>query len=176
MPDTERLRIVPFAEGHLTLRYVSWLNDPVVVRFSRQRFRTHSLESCRAYWESFGGSDNEFWAIVARDDALGHIGNMTVARDTRHGVAEVAILIGEPRVWGAGYGFEAWRAMCEDLFRRGTRKITAGTLSVNDRMLAIMRRAGMKPDGTRVRHEVFEGREVDVVHAALFLDAWTGRS
>lgn len=170
MPETERLRIVPFGEEHLTERYVSWLNDPEVVRFSQQRFRTHRLESCRSYMESFQNSDDEFWAIVARDPVLGHIGNMTVVRDVRNAIADIAILIGERSIWGRGHAFEAWTAMCEDLFRRGTRKITAGTLSTNDRMLALMRRAGMIPDGTRRRHEVFEGQEVDIVYMALFRD------
>ncbi len=175
VPDTERLRIVPFAERHLTERYVSWLNDPIVVRFSQQRFRAHTLRSCREYWESFRGSDDEFWAVEARDPELGHIGNLTISRDVRHGVADIAILIGERRVWGAGLGHEAWIAMCDDLFRRGVRKITAGTLSTNDRMLSLMRRAGMVPDGVRHRHEIFEGREVDLVFAALFREDWLAR-
>lgn len=173
--ETTRLRIVPFCEEHLTERYVSWLNDPIVVRFSQQRFRTHTLASCREYSESFRGTDDEFWAIVAREPSLGHVGNMTVSRDLRHGTADIAILIGERSVWGRGYAYEAWMAMCDDLFRHGARKITAGTLATNEPMLALMRRAGMSSDGVRRRQELFEGREVDLVYAALFHDEWLPR-
>lgn len=73
---TSRLRLEPFAEPHLTERYVGWLNDPDVVRFSEQRHRRHTLASCEAYWRSFEGTPNHFWAIVADDASLGHIGNI----------------------------------------------------------------------------------------------------
>lgn len=173
MIETPRLRIVPFAEEHLTERYVGWLRDPEVVRYSSQRFGTHTLESCRAYMESFAGTPNHFWAIVARDPALGHIGNVNAYVSVPDQVADVGILVGERGAWGKGYGGEAWIAVCDHLLRAGgMRKVTAGTLEVNLPMLAVMERAGMVPDGRRARQSLFEGREVDVVHAALFADAW----
>jgi [ribosomal protein S5]-alanine N-acetyltransferase len=164
---TERMQIVPFSEEHLTSRYVAWLNDPEVVRYSEQRFKTHTLESCRAYAESFAGTDNLFLALLANSE--GHIGNMTAYVD-RYGVVDAGILIGERSVWGQGYGSEAWQSVCRALLDGGARKVTAGTLSVNQGMLKIMDRAGMVPDGRRVRQCLVGGDEVDVVFAALFAD------
>lgn len=167
--ETDCLRLVPFSEEHLTPRYVSWLNDPDVVRFSEQRFRRHTLESCRAYLRGFEDSPNYFWAIVARDADLEHLGTMTAYIEQPHRVADLGILIGEKRLWGRGYGLEAWRAVCGWLFAQtDVRKITAGTVSVNSGMLALMRRAGMIQDGRRVAQCLHEGREVDVIHTALF--------
>ncbi len=165
---TARLAIAPVTEEHLTPRYVGWLNDPEVVRYSEQRFKTHTLDSCRAYLESFAGTDNLFLALIA--DSEGHIGNMTAYVD-RYGVVDVGILVGERAVWGRGYGSEAWQSVCGALIDGGARKVTAGTLSVNQGMLAIMERAGMVPDGRRVRQCLIDGREVDVIYAALFPDA-----
>jgi RimJ/RimL family protein N-acetyltransferase len=167
---SERLTIVPVTEEHLTSRYVGWLNDPEVVRYSEQRFKTHTMESCRAYLESFAGTENLFLAVMADSDALGHIGNMTAYVD-RYGVVDVGILIGERAVWGRGYGSEAWQSVCRALIDGGARKVTAGTLSVNQGMLAIMERAGMVPDGRRVRQCLIDGRDVDVIYAALFSEA-----
>lgn len=167
--ETERLLVVPFRETHLTERYVGWLNDPEVVRYSDQRFRSHTLDSCREYWQSFQGTPNYFWAVVAKDVKLGHIGTMTGFVDPPHRVVDVGILIGERAVWGRGYGSEAWTAVCHFLlYGVGMRKVSAGTLSVNDRMISIMRRAGMVEDGRRVRHCLFDGQEVDLVYAGLF--------
>lgn len=167
--ETERLLIVPFSEEHLAPGYVSWLNDPEIVRYSDQRHRKHTRESCYEYWRSFSGTPNFFWALVARGVRLGHIGNMTAFVDLVHSVADVGILIGKRAVWGRGYGTEAWIAVCNYLLREaGMRKVTAGTLSVNTAMLKVMRRSGMVDDGRRVRQCLFEGREVDIIHAALF--------
>ena len=130
--ETRRLRLEPFSESRLTDRYVGWLNDPEVVRFSEQRHRTHTLQSCRDYLASFAGTPHYFWAVVACDVALGHIGNVNAYVDPTNRVADVGILIGERRVWGAGYGSEAWQAVCGFLLDElELRKVTAGTLATN---------------------------------------------
>jgi len=166
---TERLRLVPFAEEFLTPRYVGWLNDPEVVRFSRQRHALHTLESCRRYWQSFHGTPHRLWAIVEAAEGLGHVGNLSASIDPHDEVADLGILIGQRSAWGRGYGSEAWKAVCRHLFEGpGVRKITAGTYATNLAMLGIMRAAGMAEDGRRLRHALVEGAEVDVVHAALF--------
>lgn len=174
MIETPRLVITKFSEQHLTQRYVSWLNDPEVVRYSDQRFATHSLDSCREYFNSFRGTPHWFFAIVARD-ALGHIGNVTAYIDTHHSVADVGILIGLKACWGRGYGTEAFRAVCDYLLGKvGVRKVTAGTLATNTGMLRIMQQVGMKPDGARRRQALLDGIEVDVVHGAIFGEDWAG--
>lgn len=167
--ETSRLVVRPFEERHLVPRYVAWLNDPGVVRFSEQRHTRHNLESCRAYWQGFEGTPNHFWAIEAHDPRLGYIGTMTAYVDPRHATADMGILVGERRAWGQGLGSEAWTAAANHLLRaEGVRKVTAGTLATNEAMLGIMRKTGMVEDGRRIRHALFEGGEVDIVHAALF--------
>lgn len=173
--ETPHLRITPFTEAHLTERYVGWLNEPEVVRFSDQRHRVHTPESCRAYLASFAGSPHFFWAVEERPSGL-HIGNLNAYVEAAHSVADVGIVIGERSVRGRGRGFEAWMGVCDYLLReRRIRKVTAGALAVNEPMLRIMRRAGMVEDGIRKRHHLWEGREVDVIHAALFRDQWIER-
>lgn len=166
--DTVHLRIEPFTEQHLTLRYVGWLNDPEVVRFSEQRFKTHSLESCRDYMQSFENTANYFWALVIRDANLGHIGNMTAYVDSDQMIADLGIMIGEKKIWAQGYGLEAWLAVSQYLFESGITKVTAGTLSVNSRMLALMRRSGMGDDIYIPRESLFEGRAIDIVKMSMY--------
>ena len=167
--ETPNLRIIPFSEKYLTPRYVSWLNDPEVVRYSEQRHRKHTLESCRQYWQSFIDSPHFFWAITTIDPSVGHIGNISAHVDNINSVADMGILIGERTVWKQGYGLEAWKAVCCFLLERvGMRKVTAGTLAVNQGMLRIMEKSGMIADGRRIRQCVVEGIEADVVYSALF--------
>lgn len=173
---TPRMRIESFSEAWLSERYVSWLNDPELMRFSENRHRRHTEESCREYAASFEGTPHYFWAIVAHDSALGHIGNITAYVNPEHGLADVGILVGERQVWGRGYGTEAWMAVCDFLLREvGLRKVTAGTLSVNRGMLSIMNRTGMQQDGVRVEHYLVNNEPVNMVHSALFRNAWLKR-
>jgi RimJ/RimL family protein N-acetyltransferase len=170
--ETARLRLEPFGEQHLSERYVAWLSDPDVVRWSERRLTPHTLESCRAYYESFRGTLNAFFAIVARDPAVGHIGNITVHRDelaARHGVADVGILLGERAAWGMGYGREAWGRVVQALLAEPEiRKVTGGCVSENHAMIKVMQACGMKKDGRRERHMIYEGRAVDVLHYAVW--------
>jgi ribosomal-protein-alanine N-acetyltransferase len=167
--ETPRLRIIPFSEEYLTPRYVGWLNDPMVVRYSEQRHKKHTLESCRQYWQSFIDSPHIFWTMTAIEPPLGHIGNMNAHIDTVNSVADVGILIGDRTVWGKGYGLEAWVAVCNYLLRDvGIRKVTAGTIAANKGMLRIMEKTGMVADGRRIRQGIIDEREEDIIYAALF--------
>jgi RimJ/RimL family protein N-acetyltransferase len=168
---SERLDLVPFGEEFLTPRYAGWLNDPDTVRYSEQRHRRHTRESCARYAASMQGSPHHFWAIVAHDPALGHIGNMTATVDPNNKIADLAILIGEAASRGQGLGLEAWTCACSFLLGPGgMRKVTAGTMSVNAPMLGVMRASGMIEEGRRVRQFLLDGQEVDLVMAALFRD------
>lgn len=150
--ETERLCIYPFQDRFLTERYVGWLNDKDVMRYSEQRHRTHTMESCRTYVATFDGSPNLLWAICTKEKKPCHIGNASAYVDEVASVADVGILVGERWVWGQGYGSEAWTGICDYLLRvRGVQKITAGTRTANRSMLGVMRKAGMVPDDERNR-------------------------
>jgi RimJ/RimL family protein N-acetyltransferase len=171
--ETPRLRIEPYSAARLTERYVRWLNDPLLMRYSEHRHRSHTIESCRDYMRSFEGTPNYFWAVVAHDENLGHIGNMNAYVDTLHSVADVGILIAEASARGQGFATEAWLGGCDYLLRvAGIRKVTAGTIEPNAAMLKVMERSGMAEDGRRIRHYLWNGQEVDIIYAALFRTDW----
>jgi len=170
---TACLRLEPFAEGHLCEKLVAWLNDPEVVRYSDQRHRQHTLATSRAYWESFAGSANVYWAVIAVGNPETMIGTVTAYVDDNNLVADVGILLGEKRCWRGGYGTEAFGAVVNWLVRhRKIRKVTAGTMAENTAMLGVMRKAGMREEGRRERYYLFEGREVDMVYGTVFAEEW----
>ena len=167
------VRLVPFGERHLTGRYLGWLNDQGLMRYSEQRHRTHTLASCRVYWQSFVDSPHYLWALEETAEGLGHIGNLNAYLDPPNGLADLGILIGEIRGRGKGLGLIAWRLAVEFLFRHtATRKISAGTMALNAPMLRLMERSGMIADGRRRRHYLVAGQETDIVHMALFREQW----
>jgi len=166
--ETADLTLQPFTEAHLTERYISWLNDPEVVRYSEQRHHDHTRESCESFIKQFTDGPNTLWAISEKSTGR-HIGNINTAIDGPNKVADLAIMIGEKDVWGKGYGSQAWNAVMHYLFNRcKIRKITAGTMAVNTGMLSIMARCGMETEGQKKDQFIVDGEPVDMIMAAKF--------
>ena len=167
--ETARLFIKPFSKRYLTKRYLSWLNNPKIVRFSEQRHKNHTIKSCQKYLDSFKKTPHFFWAIIVKDKSINHIGNMLALVDEFNKTADLSILIGETKAWGKGYGTEAWQAVIKFLFKKSKlRKITAGTLAVNKAMLKVMEKSGMINDGQKKKQFLWEDKEIDGVHKAIF--------
>jgi len=165
---TERLRLEPFDLADIGAEYLGWLNDSVVTRFSNQRFRTHTVESARRYVASFSESGNVFLAIRMADTGR-MIGTLTAYVTEWHRTADMGLMIGDRTCWGCGYGLEAWSALMRHLFdARALRKVTGGTVRPNLGMQRIMERSGMHLEAVRVRQEIIEGMEEDVLYFARF--------
>lgn len=164
----ERLYLCPFTESDITADYIWWLNEPEVVRFSNQRFRSHDEKSCLDYLRTFAGNDNLFLAIRLADDKR-LIGTMTAYVSSQHGTADMGLLIGERGLWGQGFGLEAWNLLLNHLLQaRRLRKITAGTLRCNLGMTRIMERSGMRLEAVRLQQEMVDGEPQDVLYFAKF--------
>ena len=169
------VRLVPFSANHVSKDYLSWLNDRRLMRFSRQRLRTHTEESSRAYLESFAGTPNFFWAVERIADGS-HVGSMTTYVDDHQRTADLGILIGHPGSSGKGYGAQAWGLAIEHAFGKlGLRKVTAGTVAPNEAMLRICRKWDMRLEGTRRKQEVLEEGPADVLLFGLLREEWENR-
>jgi len=170
--ETERLQLEPFSEKYLSEQYVAWLNDPELMKFSENRHRIHTMQSCKEYMESFKDSSNFFWAVTLRETGE-HIGNINAYVDLHNSVADVGIMIGSRNIQGKGFGLEAWQSIIEFLFHEcNIRKITAGTMATNKGMIKIMQRSNMIDDGISKRQFLLDGEEVDSVHMAIFNEGY----
>lgn len=162
------LRLVPFAKHHLSSAYVGWLNDRTIMRYSEQRHRDHTADSCNAYVTSIATAGNILWAIEVPDECARHIGNISVNYDRNNGLADISILIGADGCQGKGYGKIAWGAVLGWLKTDvNLRKITGGCLAPNTAMKRIMQSTGMLSDGTRPKHYILDGDMVDIVYFAM---------
>jgi ribosomal-protein-alanine N-acetyltransferase len=152
-----------FSADDISTDYLDWLNDPEVMRFSNQRFRTHSRENALAYLNSFAGSDNLFLGIrLAGTQRL--VGTITAYRSQPHQTADMGLLIGDRGCWGKGIGLDAWSTLLGYLIEVcRLRKVTGGTLQCNIGMIKIMERSGMQLEAIRVQQELVD----QVAHDAL---------
>ena len=153
-----------FTSENITESYLEWLRDPQLMRFSNQRFRTHDMNSCLAFLDSFACSENLFMAIHQEDT---FIGTMTAYQSTAHGTADIGLLVGIG-FQGKGFGKDAWNTLMTYLLANGIRKVTGGTLRCNSAMVSIMQRCGMRADGVRVSQELVNGVAHDMLYFAKF--------
>jgi RimJ/RimL family protein N-acetyltransferase len=168
--DGLRLCLSCFTQGHVNASYIGWLNDPNVVKYSNQRFISHTSETCLHYLQSFSGTSNCFYAI--EEAATGQmLGTLTVYANLHHQTADIGILIGPTQHWGQGLGQEAFELAMRTLASTGQiRKITAGTMACNVGMVKIMERSGMHLEATRKAQELLDGQPVDVLYFAQFVN------
>jgi RimJ/RimL family protein N-acetyltransferase len=158
------VQLKPFTTANITPAYLGWLNDRTLMRYSNQRFRTHTMDSCQDYLASFLKSDNLFLAIYFAEQ---FVGTMTAYRSVEHQTTDIGLLIGAGQQ-GKGLGKDAWKSLMSYLLANGTRKVTGGTLRCNTAMLRIMQDCGMQPDGVRIAQELIGDQPQDVLHFAKF--------
>jgi ribosomal-protein-alanine N-acetyltransferase len=169
--DGAKVSLRSFQESDITQTYINWLNDPLVVRYSNQRFRHHTVESSRQYLATFSKSEHLFFAISDLA-SLEVLGTLTVYRNLHHGTADIGIMVGHSASWGRGVGSDAFCTVAQALERSGQiRKLTAGTLAENKAMVRIMDRAGFELEGARRGQELVMGRPVDLLYYARFCRA-----
>lgn len=154
-------KIVNFSSQYFTNDYVSWLNDKNLTKYSEQRHSIHTLDSCKEYVKSFTNSDNLLFAIIDIKSKK-HIGNINAYIDVNNKVADIGILISQG---GKGYGLCAWNQMINLLFssKHNMRKITAGTMAINEAMIKIFKKSGMKLEYIRPKHFIYEKKLVDMI-------------
>ena len=166
-----KLRLVPFSKAHVTDSYLSWLGNPQLLRFSRNRLHKHTRESSLQYLESFSGSENFFWAVETLADNQ-HVGTMTTYVDAHNRTADLGILIG-PEMTGFGCGKEAWGLALRHGFERlNLRKITGGTTANNTAMTRILEHWHMVREGTLRHQELLDDGEIDVLLYGMLREEW----
>jgi RimJ/RimL family protein N-acetyltransferase len=139
--------------------YVEWLNNPMVVRYSEQRHRTHTRESQYRYLEAYVHNDDMYWDIRITGYPIGAI---TAILDHDNLVANVGIIIGDMRYWGRGYACEAYGAVCEYLFSEKYRRIEAGTMACNEAMIRVLDKLEFKREAVIKDHFLLKSKPQDL--------------
>ena len=158
----------PFTVEDVTSGYISWLNDPEVVKYSNQRFISHSPESCTLYVKSFSRTGNKLYKILRKSDSV-MIGTITAYMNPFHKTVDMGILVGDRKCWGKGFGGDAWITLLNSLLATThIRKVTAGTMRCNQPMISIIQRSGMRLEAVRIQQELLDGAPQDLLYFARF--------
>jgi RimJ/RimL family protein N-acetyltransferase len=154
---------------HCTDRYVAWLNDPEVYKYL-ETGGNYTIGMLRDYLASVVENKNMlFWAIHLK--ATGeHIGNIKIDPvNTRHGLGEYGILIGEQKTWGKGYAKEVSKLIIDYCFTKiNLRKITLGVVEKNASAVSLYKSLGFEIEGVYKRHGLYGNEYLDILRMAVF--------
>ena len=146
-----------------------WRVDEELSRLDATRPITMSFEAYRTYAREemrYATATSKRLAIDTHDGI--HIGNcMYYDINRRRGVAELGIMIGDRRYWGAGYGTDAVRTLLNHIFTAtDLDSVYLHTLKWNDRARQSFAKAGFREMRTVFRNGY------DFVRMEIRRDEW----
>lgn len=149
--------------------YVDWMNDPEVVRYTESRFVPHTIGSIRDFVQGFADSPTSIlFGIFSKEEHL-HIGNIKLGPvNWHHGLADVALIVGDKNFWGRGIAAEAISMVTRYAFDElRLCKLTAGCYSDNKASEKAFKKAGFEVEAVRPLHHVCDGRRVDGIELGI---------
>src|SRR3989338_8458219 len=154
-----------------TERYLAWLNDPELQRFTRRRSKRTTMKELRQFLETAQSSDDVFFAIVVNEHAL-HIGNIFLnSVDRENNNADLSIMIGDRECHGKGYAQEAMQLMCKHAFESmGLHRLYAA--SPNAAFNRVVEKLGWAKEGVRREDFYLEGRYLDMECWSVLRPEW----
>lgn len=157
----EHITLKTLTYREVTQKYVDWMNDPDVTKYTESRFQKHTMESTINYVKSVSeSSDTYFYGIYEGKE---HIGNIKLQEKHQHNLGDIGIIIGDKSKWGCGYATEAIRLLTEHGFRMGLHKISAGIYADNIGSIKAFQKAGYVIDGVHERTYMSNGQYVNEV-------------
>ena len=150
-------RKTAFAEGSLVVlrplertdlndRYLNWLNDPAVTRYTETGIFPSTAEDLENYYRSVTGSRSDVMLAVVDKKSGRHVGNVKLGPIRWvHRAATFGILIGEKESWGKGVGLEATQLMVEyGFFRLNLHRIDLGVFAEHQAAVRCYEKVGFK--------------------------------
>jgi len=140
-------------------RIVSWLNDKHHLRFSNQRFQTHTIETQHDYAEKLR-RDGHLYIVAYAGKIL--VGTSSVLLDQTLKVAEIGILISN-ELEERGFGTKLMQATVAFVENQlDMKKICGGCLSVNIGMKRVFEKCGFQIERISANEGIFQSKRVDV--------------
>ena len=165
----ERLYLRALHESDAAGSYPSWFNNEEVCQGNSHHVFPYTTENALSYIRFARDSrDDLILAIVLKEDHR-HIGN--IALQAIHPVnrsAELAIVIGDDRAGGHGYGREATLLIFKHGFEElNLHRIGCGTFENNASMKSLAASLGMREEGRRKQAAFKNGKYLDIVEYGM---------
>lgn len=175
--ETDRLILRRFTLDDSDAMFKNWAGDPEVTKYlgwypheSPNATRELLTKWCENYESPYVYN----WAIVPRDftEPIGSIGSVKL--DEAAQCIEIGYCMGKAW-WRKGIMPEAFAAVIKYLFENvGVNRIQAGYNPLNGASGAVMRKCGLKCEGTERQSRVYKGKLIDHTFYAILAEDYFG--
>tara|TARA_A100001011_G_scaffold386019_1_gene461054 strand:+ start:1883 stop:2377 length:495 start_codon:yes stop_codon:yes gene_type:complete len=144
----------------VTPKYVSWLNDYEVVKYTEQRHQRHTLETVKEFVINKLNSDDDFYGIYYNKR---HVGNIRIGPlSQRYKIASIGYFIGDRRYWGKGIATKSI-SMILKLAKNKYKlsKVTAELYAPNIASEKALIKNGFVLEGILKNNAIFEGNRIN---------------
>jgi len=159
----------PLGDEDISDRYLRWLNDPEVSRYTDRSGRKFERQDIIDYVATANCSPDQLLLGIFLKDNDEHIGN-TLLRDVdfHNGTGEISNMIGEKDYWGKGVVVDTDKYLIHYAFSvLKLRKIIIGNLAPNRGATFKSSQLGFTLEGQLREHAVMDGRPVNVLRFGL---------
>lgn len=154
-------------------RFVKWLSDPAVNKFTTRRII--SLKAEQKWIHGLRKNKNE--KVFALETTGGiHIGSCGIYVDRQDRKGTFGILIGDKKYWNKGIGTEASRMILDYAFKKlKLHRVELDVYDFNPRAIKIYKRLGFKYEGAGREHVRYRGKFYDEIYMGLLRREWLRR-
>lgn len=144
-------------------RYLNWLNDYEIFKYTEQKYFKHSIESTVDFVVQKYKSEVDLLLGIFCENI--HIGNIKLGPIRwEHKSSEISYFIGDKSYWQKGIATKCVKALLkyanEELFLE---KINAGYYKINLGSAKVLKNCGFVIEGERLNDVIFEGQRISSI-------------
>ena len=159
----------PLAEQDLEGDYLNWFNDSEVCQYNSHHVFPMTKEKAEEYIKKVSSSGTDLVLAIVLNTNNRHIGNISLQNiNYVNRSAEFAIIIGDKKSWGKGYGQQATHLIIKHGFKQlNLHRIYLGTSVENIAMQKLAKAVGMSQEGIRKEAMFKNGQYRDIVEYGI---------
>ncbi|HIF10916.1 MAG TPA: N-acetyltransferase [Sneathiellales bacterium] len=142
-------------------RYVNWMNDYEITKYTEQKYRSHNRKDVEDFVRTKYQSEADLLFGIFSNKL--HVGNIKLGPiDFNHMVSDISYFIGDRSMWGKGISTKVIGTVVEIAFDVvGLEKVTAGVYEKNTSSIVVLEKNGFVLEGVKRSQVLFEGKRID---------------
>ena len=154
----------------VTQKYVNWMNDYEVHKFTEQKYKKHNLKDVKKFIIEKKKSKNEFLYGIYIKKNKEHIGNIKLGPiNYIHKFADISYFIGNKDMWCKNYTSLAIKKIIKIAKKKGLKKLQAGLLEMNIGSKRVLEKNNFKLEGTLKSQILYKNKRCNSLWFGLVL-------